>query len=49
MSRAHFRSGLSPENNCRSSLSITDAVGEAPGSSKVKWGSCGGSATGTHM
>ena len=28
MSRAHFRSGLVPENNYRSSLSITTAVGE---------------------
>ena len=27
MSRAHFRSGLVPENNCRSSLSTTEAVG----------------------
>ena len=26
MSRAHFRSGLVPRNNCRSSLSITDTV-----------------------
>ena len=26
MPRAHFRSGLVPENNCRSSLSITAAV-----------------------
>ena len=27
MSRAHFRSGLVLADNCRSSLSITDAVG----------------------
>ena len=43
MSRAHFRSGLVPENKRRSSLSITDALG----SFKVKRCSYGGNGTGT--
>ena len=49
MSRAHCRSGFVPKNNCRSSLSITAAVGEAPGSATVKRRNCGGSGTGTTL
>ena len=49
MSRAHCRSDLVPENNCRSPLSITAAIGKAPGSATVKRSNCGGSGTGTTL